>query len=401
MQSLNQHTNPEPDQLDTGVLDLFPLLLLLRTHLRRTLLCTALGLVIAAGFAFTRHPRFSAQASILIPATTTTASGLAAQAVAGLGLSSPGLEVYNDILKSHTVADRVIQNLGLLSHYRVHSVAAAEGILKERTTSATSREGMLTVTVEDEDPKLVADLANNYFAELNRVNAQLASATAGDLRRYYASELARERLELTDSELALQHAQEKTGILEPRLQVGSALSAEDSIRTQLRSLQVQLQGVLAGATPQSPQAVRLQAEISGLEGQLREQQSGGGNAVGTPMAKQPALSLDLGRLERDVKYREALLELINRQYEAARQQEEKDVSTVQILDAARPPLGPSWPDKPLWLAVGAIAGLFLGLLFSVLQGLAAKVLSNPVNRQRLHTLTSGLIPGSSVGGAPS
>ena len=51
-----------------GELDLFPLLMLLRSNLWRIVLMGLLGALIAAGYTYTRKPRYSATASILIPA---------------------------------------------------------------------------------------------------------------------------------------------------------------------------------------------------------------------------------------------------------------------------------------------------------------------------------------------
>ena len=186
------------------------------------------------------------------------------QAATGLDLLGGGYEVYLDILRSHAVQDKLIDQYNLKAHYRTGSLEGAEFTLFSRTGMFAAKEGMLWVTVQDEDPKMAADLANGYFTQLSQLNAHLGITAAGQLRRYYEGEMAKERDQLAQAEADLVKNQEKTGVIQPSVQATAALGAEEAIRAQLRGREIELQGVLQGATQQSPQVVRLNAEIAGL-----------------------------------------------------------------------------------------------------------------------------------------
>jgi tyrosine-protein kinase Etk/Wzc len=112
----------------------------------------------------------------------------------------------------------------------------------------------------------------------------------------------------------------------------------------------------------------------------------GGNVS---VSQQPAQALDYIRRQRDVKFHESLLELLTRQYETARQQEAKDISVLEILDTARPAERKSWPDKRLWILLGGILGILIGILWTALEAARGVILGNPVNRARLSTLVHG------------
>ena len=373
-----------------GELDLFPLLMLLRTNLWRTLLMGLLGLLVAAGYTYTRKPRYSATASILIPQSTNpSTSSLVLQAATGLDLLGGGYEVYLDILRSHAVSDKLIEQYNLKAHYKTGSLEGAEFTLFNRTGMFAAKEGMVWVTVQDEDPKMAADLANGYFTQLSQLNAHLGITAAGQLRRYYEGEMAKERDQLAQAEAELVQNQEKTGVIQPAVQATAALGAEEAIRAQLRAREIELQGVLQGATQQSPQVVRLNAEIAGLRSQLNGIQSSGGADVGTPAAKQPSQALEFARKERDVKFHEALMEMLTRQYETARQQESKDISMIELLDVARPSPFSDWPPSRAWLSTGLLAGLALGIVWTLLQGLWGIIFNNPLNRARMAALRQG------------
>lgn len=373
-----------------GELDLFPFAMLLRVNLRRTLLCALVGLILAAIYAHTRKPRYAATATILIPQqNNASASNLALQAATGLDLFTGGYEVYLDILHSRTVQDKLIADHNLQARYKARTVQAAEDILLQRSFILASKEGLLVVTVQDEDAKMATVLANAYFTELSHLNAQLGITAAGQLRRYYEGEMVKEKNALADAEVNLERSQTMTGVVEPQVQANVALGAEESTRADLRARQIELQGLLQGATAQNPNVVRLQSEIAGLEGQLRAFQTSGGPSIGTPEAQQPAQALDHIRKLREVKFHEALLEMITRQVEGARQQESKDISMIEVLDTARPTPFTVWPPSRTWMLIGAGAGLFFGLLLSVLQGIGAVIMANPVNRRRVRALVRG------------
>jgi tyrosine-protein kinase Etk/Wzc len=380
-----------------GELDLFPLLMLMRSHLWRTILCAFLGLLLAGFYTYTRKPRYASTASILIPQQNNpSAASAALQAATGLDLLGGGYEVYIDILKSHAVEDKLIQQYNLEQHYKVFDLAGAEGILFSRTSMFAGKEGMVWVTVQDEDPKMAADLANSYFAELSQLNARLGISAAAQLRRYYEAEMVKEKDALGDAEVALEQSQEKNGLLEPQTQASAALNAEENTRAQLRARQVELQALLQGATAQNPDVVRLQAQIAGLEGQLRAEESTGGPDVGTPQSKEPQQALDYIRKQREVKFHEALLDMLTRNYESARQQESKDISMVELLDTARPSHFKEWPPKKLWLVTGFAVGLAFGILWTALEAFYSVLTHNPRNRARFDALARGKVAGSAI-----
>ncbi len=373
-----------------GELDLFPFLIMLRSRLWLITGCTVLGLVIAAIYANTRKPRYEATASILIPQQNTpSAANQALQAATGLNLLGGGFEVYLDILHSRNVQDRLIDQFHLEDHYRVHSIEATESELFQRTTAVVGKEGLLLVTVQDEDPKTAADLANAYFTVLSQLNAHLGITAASQLRRFYEGEMIHEKDALADAEVALEQSQQKTGVLEPQQQASAEMGAEESTRAQLRARQIELQGLLQGATPANPNVVRLQSQIAGLEAQLNAFQSTGGPGEGTPASRQPQQALDYIRKQREVKFHEALLDMITRQFDQARQQESKDISMLEVLDAARTSPFPSWPNRWKWTLIGGVVGLGIGLLLAGLQAIYVVLMSNPINRRRIHQLIRG------------
>jgi tyrosine-protein kinase Etk/Wzc len=366
-------------------LDLFVFAMLVRKNIRRILWFAVVGFLVMLVWMLLAKPRYSATAALLVPQNNPSASSLALKmAMGGLDLTGGGFEVYEDILESQTVAARLIAQYHLKDVYKTKSETTAEKILASRTLIKSSKEGMIRFTVEDEDPKRAADMANSYMAELDRLNQGLAITSAGQQRLYFEREMVKEKNALADAEVDLQRSQEQTGLVVPERQLQSNVLAVETTRAQLRARQVVLGALLQGATEENPRVVRLKAEIAGLESQLKAMQNGSGSdlATGIPSSKVPEKSLEYIRKLREVKFHETLFELLAREYENAKQQEAKTVSMIEVLDSAVVPEHKSCPPRTLITMLCFVCGGILGIAFVLVESFVQKVTANPENRRK-------------------
>jgi uncharacterized protein involved in exopolysaccharide biosynthesis len=79
----------------------------------------------------------------------------------------------------------------------------------------------------------------------------------------------------------------------------------------------------------------------------------------------PEAGLEYTRRLREVKYREALYELLAKQYEIARIDEAKESPLIQIVDRAVSPDKKSAPLRSIYVVIGVLTGAIAGV-FSVL-----------------------------------
>ena len=91
-----------------------------------------------------------------------------------------------------------------------------------------------------------------------------------------------------------------------------------------------------GATNENPQVIRIKSEIASLQDHLRRLvESGGKGEAGNPMpptGKVPELTLEFVRRQREVKYHEALYQMLLQQFESAQLDESRSAPLVQIVD---------------------------------------------------------------------
>jgi capsule polysaccharide export protein KpsE/RkpR len=280
-----------------------------------------LGLVAA----FIIRPSYTSTASFLPPgsggssATATLVGQLSV--LSGLsGGSSGGAkgsgEVYVGILKNSSVRSELVKRFNLMSRYSVKKESLAEKVLAGHSTfDIDPKSSIVTVSVSDKSPAQAQDLANAYLDALTEKNGQLALTEASQRRLFFGLQLAKEKDDLEDAEVALKETQERSGLIAPLPQTDSEIQMINQARDRISARQVELAGLRLSATEENPERVRLESEIQGLQEQLSKLQTGTSNRVGgaIPASKVPELSLEYVRRYREVKYHETLFEVLSRQ----------------------------------------------------------------------------------------
>ena len=193
-------------------------------------------------------------------------------AIAGLGSSDLGLknpaDLFVAMLTSRTIEDNLINRFDLRKVYRAKTYQDARKKLDKRSEILATKEGLISVSVTDNDPKRAAEIANAYVEELHNLNQNLAITEASQRRLFYEQQIKAEQKELSAAELALKQAQEKSGLLQPDAQGRAIIAGIADLRAQVASHEVQLQTMRSYATPNNPDLKRAETELAGLRGQL-------------------------------------------------------------------------------------------------------------------------------------
>jgi capsule polysaccharide export protein KpsE/RkpR len=156
----------------------------------------------------------------------------------------------------------------------------------------------------------------------------------------------------------LKKTEEQSGLISPAGQTETEIKTIAETQGAIAAREVQLAALRDSATEQNPEVIRLRSEIGDLQGQLSRLQSGSGtrSIASIPTSKVPELQLEYVRKEREVKYHEALFDILSRQYESARLDESRDAPVLQVLDAASYPETKSWPKRSYFMFGGLLVG---------------------------------------------
>lgn len=328
-------------------------------------------------------PTYTARATFLPPNSMSASPSMLQSQIGSLGvlgLKDPSM-IFVGILESRAVADDLIQQFHLQDVYKTKRLSQTEKALAGHTKFLPAKDSLIAIAVEDHDPRRAADLANGYLKELGSQNDRLALTEAAQRRLFFEKQLEKEKDLLSEAEVELRRVQEQTGLIRPGGQEEVQIAAIAQTRAAISSREVELAALSQGATDQNPDMVRLRSEIAGLREQLSHlEDSSGKNQPGDVMvstAKVPELTLEYARKDREVKYHEALYELLLRQYESARLDESRSAPIIQIVDLAAVPDTKSGPQRMLLVLLATFVGGFCSAACVVLPDVWKRKMQSP------------------------
>ena len=380
----------------TGIeFDLLELLLVMAQRKYTIILATVIGLLLGMVLVLLMHPVFTAKAVILSPqqgqssaAMITQLSSLASLTGLGSGAARDPNDLYLGILQSNTIADAMVERLGLMAVYHARKLSEARVKLAGNSKFVSEKGGMISITVKDEEPHRAARIANAYVDELHTINSHLMIGEASVRRNFFSQQLALEKDRLTEAEIALKQTEEATGAVAPTGQTGVVISQVAQLQSQIISREVQLDTLRTSSTDQNPDVIRLNSELEGLREQLRNMESARkGNHVAGDISLTsrllPEAQLDYLRKQRNVQYHTLIFDLIARQFEAARLDEAKASPVIQLLDSAQAPDRKSGPFRALWTLAGGVLGFFFGCARVIGSYVYSRLEADEVQAERL------------------
>ncbi len=279
-------------------------------------------------------------------------------------------ELYIGLLKSRTVLDRMIDRFDLMKLYQArYRQNAREKLLNNVLSVRDDRKsGIITINVEEKDPKRAADMANAFVDELQKLNSGLAITQASQRRLYFEEQLKSAKTSLAQAEENMKAFQEKTGALHIESQAKAVLEGIGMIRAQIAAKEVELKVMKTYSTPQNPDFQRVEETLWGLRAELAKMEGRGGRGHDPlmPTGRMAQIGTDYAKQLRDLKFNEVLYGLLLQQYEAAKLDEAKDATTIQVIDRAVPPEKKVKPQRAMMIILGGIIGFFLSIFAAFL-----------------------------------
>ena len=314
----------------------------------------------ALGISYAVTPTFTATVKFLPPQQQQSAAasmlaslgGLGGLAGAAAGLKNPA-DQYLAFMKSNSVQDELIERFKLQERYEAKFKDDTRLTLTANARATSGKDGIITIQVDDKDPKFAAELANAHVDELQKLLAKLAVTEAQQRRAFFEKQLTQVKEKFTEAEQALRATGVSSSVLKSN--PTSALAAVAGLKAQVTAQEVKvgaMRGYLAETAPDFKQAMN---ELANLRAQLAKQEK-----------DEPAAAAGQGDYVakfREFKYQETLFELFARQFEMAKVDESREGAVIQVLDAAQPPERKSKPKKALIAIIATLATGFALLLF--------------------------------------
>jgi tyrosine-protein kinase Etk/Wzc len=351
-------------------IDVVEMLTVLARYKKYLIVVPLIVATVAALISFAIPNTYKATARLLPPqqaqsgaaALLSQLGGMAGAAAGAAGIKNPN-EMYIGMLRSRTIGDKLIQHFNLKQVYDTKSQEKALKTLAEMTTIGAGKDGLITIEVEHPDQKTVAKLTNQYVQELIKLTNVLAVTEAAQRRVFFEQQLERSKDNLAKAEINLKQALDSRGVISVDGDSRAMVETVGRLRAQISAKEIQINSMRAFVTTTNPEFRRANEELSSLRGELSNLENGRGESAAAPGPATNKAGLENIKILRDVKYYQMLYELLAKQYEAARLDEAKETSVIQVLDAAVEPERKFKPKRAIIVMLSAFAGFFISIIW--------------------------------------
>jgi uncharacterized protein involved in exopolysaccharide biosynthesis len=278
-------------------------------------------------------------------------------------------ELFVAMMKSRTVLDRMVDRFDLMKlykgKYREDARKNLDGVLK---ILEDRKSGIISLTVEDRDPKRAADMANAFVEELKSLAGGLALSEAGQRRMFFEDQLRQTKVSLARAEEEVKGFQQRTGMFQVDAQARAIIEGIARLRAGIAVKEVEAKVLRSFATAQNPDLQRVEEEIRALRIELEKVETSKGRGFDPlmPSGRVPEMGTEYLRKLRQLKYNETIFELLSKQYELAKLDEAKDAVVIQVIDRAVPPERKSGPRRTQIVLLATGTMLFLSVFIVLL-----------------------------------
>jgi capsule polysaccharide export protein KpsE/RkpR len=276
--------------------------------------------------------------------------------------------LFVDLLRSGTVAGRLIDRFNLqITYHKRYRVDTAKYLARHTTITDDKKSGVITITVEDTDPRRARDLAQGYLDELNLLLNRTSTSSAHQERVFIEKRLQKVKTDLEEAQQRMSEFSSTHATVDIKEQTRAMVDAASKLQAQMILEQANLDSlrqmygdgnVRVRATQARIGVLRSQlAKISGSSAPLPVGETtaasdarsigSGGSELYPPLRQLPRLAVPYADLYRQVQVQETVFELLTQQYELARIQEAKDVPVVSVIDSPGIPEKKSFPPRLL------------------------------------------------------
>ena len=254
-------------------------------------------------------------------------------------------------------------------------MATREALAKQ--VSITGDEGgLISIVFDDEEAARAAAIANGYVEELGRLTRRIAITEAAQRRLFIERQIGQTQDKLAQAEDALKRTQERTGVIDLDNQGKAIIEAVAELRAKAVAKEVQIVGMQSFATASNPDLIRTRQELAGLRSQIARMEHNdiaGDGDIMVATGRMPEAGLEYLRKLREMKYQQAVYEMLARQYEIARVDETRNSVVIQVVDPAVALDEETGPRRGLIVLLATVFTLILAVMWALVRGALMRV----------------------------
>lgn len=310
--------------------------------------------------------------------------------LAGLPIATGGstggvnVNVIQEMIKSYDIGEYIIKHVGVDTMQMFSSVPRADlsDIVISTMDSEVKRFSNVVELTCDlktgffpngheliQTAKLSSEFCNNAVNGLDSLNRSKSVSTARRTRLYIEKVLSRTNKQIDSVQRLFVQYQQKNRVVSLDDQASLLVSNAVATGTELAKAEMELRVAKEQYQVSTPMIQMLEKKVNTLREQFSKTQSGGVNdndKLSLNVDVIPALSKDYLNMVRDLKILEQMKAYLESQRMQEAIQEERDVPTLQVIDAARIPSKRYAPARTFMVVTALVVGFVLSCLAVIL-----------------------------------
>lgn len=313
------------------------------------------------------------QSGLLSAALMQGAGALAALGGGDILGESKTSKLYAEMLKLENLRDPIIDKYKLQEVYKKDFREDVYKAMNQKVSIMAGKEGIITVSVDDQDPKLAANMANELVDELKKLTTRLSMTGAANNKSFLEERITKAREELITAENDLKAFQAKYKTFDTNQQASFSANTTAQLTAQLTSLEIQRSILRRTYSDSSQQIKSVEQSIAVLKEKIARLQSNEGSTALPGFDQIPERGQEYLHLMRKFKTAEAVHDMLIKQYEMAKLNAENDVSSIQVIQKAFIPERKSKPKRSLMVLLSLLSSFFCAILLAFVLEMVTKL----------------------------
>ena len=312
------------------------------------------------------------------------------------GAENPAIDMFKNVLDSRQLSEQIAKDQRIRRYFAtfdtsekgivggIHNAMLCEALRNSIfTVDITIKTHWLPDAAEKDSARLLVPyLAKVFVDHLDRYNRERLMTTARNTRIFVEGEYHNRIAQLDTAYGKLQAFQEEHKTISLTDQLSTSVTSAAMLGSQQQQLEMQLAVEERDLTPNSGRIQLLRAQLEEAKRELRKYDQGGVGDYVMAFKDVPTLTHQLANLTREVKLLETLSAYLRQQLEQERINEQRDLPTLQVLDAAIAPDRRSSPSRFSMLLIGLFSGFILSIIYIAIRNYYDNVALNPEEHAR-------------------
>lgn len=386
--------------MKTKEIDILDILLILAKHKWFIIITTLIVSIAAVIYSLLATQYWVSTATILPAQEQRSQLSLGGSSILGLGSSllggsfqTQGLDMIT-IMNSRTFAEDVVKKFNLIKYFEIEvpdTLVVLETAVKNLNESVKSigineETGLISISIETKDKYLSADIANYYWNKLEKYNIESRMSKGKQKRIFIETRLQKVKSQLDSLLIAMNNFQKSQNMIDLENQTKSVIALYSDLVAQKISTEIELEyqkkyfdnnSQIISSLTQKIEIIK--EKIANLEFSEIDQKI----KYGLNLNEIPDISLKYAELLAQIEIQTKIYEFLYPQFESAKIEEVKDLSTIEIIDKAVPIGQRSKPKRAKICITSLLIASSLSFLLSIIFEKFKLYLNYPESKEKL------------------